>query len=150
MNFHCPKQFLPALLILALSAMGMPATAGEEPEATGEQSAVSTENYLRWTTATEVDNFGYYVYRGESEDGPFERLNPDPIPGAGTSDEPTSYEYVDDDIDLYQTYWYYLESISMSGEKERFTPVFRKKAKLTRPSSDEEGSQEGQEDPDQR
>ena len=135
-----PQKLPMILAVLALAVLGAPVIAEEPPadEKAGEEEAVSTKNVLQWRTATEVDNFGYYVYRAESEDGPFERLNEDPIPGAGTTDEPSSYEFVDDDIDLYTTYWYYLESISMSGEKERFTPVFRKKAKLPR-DGDEDG-----------
>ncbi len=142
---------LPAILvILALISPGAPAMADKEPaesqETTGEQHAESPRNHLRWSTATEQENFGYDIYRAESEDGPFERINSDPILGAGTSDEPSSYEYVDDDVDPYKTYWYYLESISMGGVKERFTPVFRKQAKLS-PSGPETGTEEGAGDP---
>ena len=149
---RCPTHLPPVLALLALAVLGAPAIADEppaepEPEA-AEQSAAQHSNVLRWRTATESDNFGYDVYRGESEDGPFERLNPDPIPGAGTTDEPSSYEYVDDTIDPYATYWYYLESISMSGVKQRFTPIFRKLPKLTREASEPESAPES--DPDQR
>lgn len=136
---------LPAILVfLALAGLGASVTAGEKPaEPEGEESVERPANHLRWTTATEHENFGYDVYRAESEDGPFERINKDPILGAGTTDEPTSYEFVDSDIDPYQTYWYYLESISMTGVKERFTPIFRKKAKLSR-----DETEEGEDDPD--
>ncbi len=144
MNDHRPIRAAAILAVLALAASGAPATA-EEPS--DEKSAEKARNILQWTTATEVDNFGYDVYRAESEDGPFERLNPDPIPGAGTSDEPTPYEYVDDTIDPYKTYWYYLESISMAGERERFTTTFRKKPKLER-ESDEADSDDEKDDPD--
>ncbi len=139
------------LALLMLISLGASATAGEKPaesedQATSEQNAERPANHLRWSTATESENFGYDVYRAESEDGPFERINKDPILGAGTTDEPTSYEFVDDDIDPYITYWYYLESISMTGAKERFTPVFRKKAKLTRASGTESDGEEEEDD----
>ena len=139
-----------AAALLCLPAVANPAAANEPSEATSEeQSAEKHSNALRWSTATETDNFGYDVYRGESEDGPFKRLNPDPIPGAGTTDEPSSYEFIDDDIDPYKTYWYYLESISLSGVKERFTPIFRKKPKLTRETT-EEASESTDDEQDQR
>ena len=96
-------------------------------------------NTLKWSTASEVDNFGYDIYRGESEDGPFERITADPITGAGTTDEVSEYRYEDDTIDPYKLYYYYVESISMSGERERFTPVFPAKPKL--PREDEEESE---------
>ncbi len=92
-------------------------------------------NTVRWSTASEVDNFGYDVYRGTGPDGPFERLTKDPIPGAGTTDEPQRYSYVDDTIDPHQKYYYYVESISLTGERERFTPVIEAKPKLPPPAS---------------
>jgi hypothetical protein len=80
---------------------------------------------LRWTTASEVDNFGYDVYRSERPDGPFERITERPIPGAGTSDVPRRYEFVDSRVDPHRAYYYYVESISMSGQRQRFTPIIR-------------------------
>ncbi len=88
------------------------------------------ENKIKWTTASEVDNFGYDVYRSESEDGPFEVLNGEVIEGAGTVDEPTAYQFVDDTIDPHKAYHYYVESISMSGVRERFTPIIRASPKV--------------------
>lgn len=99
----------------------------------GDQSAIPAEeriaNTPKWSTASELENFGFDVYRGESEDGPFERLTETPIKGAGTSDEPHSYSFRDDTIDPCKDYWYYVESISTSGTREKFTPTFRAPAK---------------------
>jgi hypothetical protein len=78
---------------------------------------------IKWSTASEQDNFGFDVYRGESEEGPFVRLNAQPIAGAGNSDEPHHYRYVDETIAVDKAYFYYVESISMNGTRERFTPV---------------------------
>jgi hypothetical protein len=148
---HAPR--FPALTVVLLStavALCPPAadaatTRQQAEEGTREESAGTSEdehaNTLRWKTATEVDNFGFDVYRSVSEDGPFERINEDPIPGAGTTDEPTSYEYVDDTIDPTRAYYYYLESISMSGERKKFTPTIHAKAKAG--TADEEGDGEG-------
>jgi hypothetical protein len=103
---------------LLLAAM---VSAGETPEHT---------NTLRWKTASEVENFGFDVYRGDAEEGPFERLTETPIPGAGTVDEPQDYVFVDRTIDPRRAYWYYVESISLDGVRERFTPVFRAAPKI--------------------
>lgn len=86
-------------------------------------------NTLRWTTASEVDNFGFEIYRGESEEGPFEKVTDQTIPGAGTTDEPQSYVWVDDDMDPTRDYWYYIESISIHSVRERFSPIIRAPAK---------------------
>lgn len=104
--------------------------AAEETAAPESAEPEAYTNTLRWTTASEVDNFGFDIYRGDAEEGPFERLTKDPLPGAGTVDVPTKYKYVDDTIDPYRAYWYYVESISIHGVREPFTPVFRAKPKL--------------------
>lgn len=114
------------------------ATPQPSPSSTADPAASPAptppyRNTVRWSTASEVDNFGYDVYRGTSSDGPFERLTADPIPGAGTTDEPQKYSFVDDKIDPYQTYFYYVEAISLAGVRERFTPIIQSKPKLQRP-----------------
>ena len=120
------------------------ATPPLEPSPTAEPAAAADptptpaptppyRNTVRWSTASEVDNFGYDVYRGTSKDGPFERLTADPVPGAGTSDETHKYSFVDEKIDPYQSYFYYVESISLAGHREKFTPIIEAKPKLPRP-----------------
>jgi hypothetical protein len=95
-----------------------------------EEEAEDFKNTIKWSTASEVDNFGYDVYRSESEDGPFERINSEVIEGAGTTDEVSRYEFIDRSIDPRTTYYYYVESISMSGERERFTPIAKVPPKI--------------------
>lgn len=106
------------------------------PEEQREPGSGKIANTLKWSTASEVDNFGFDIYRAESEDGPFERVNPEPIAGRGTTDDPTFYQYVDDTIEPGKAYFYYIESISLSNEREKFTPTFRSKPKY--PSDDAE------------
>lgn len=113
--------------------IGNPTGAVLPKDAKPMEATVEIKNTIRWATASEVENFGYDVYRGEAEDGPFVRLTPKPIPGAGTSDEPHKYAYVDKDIDPTKDYWYYVESVSYAGVRERFTPVQKAKAKQPKP-----------------
>jgi hypothetical protein len=89
-------------------------------------------NVIRWETASEQDNFGYDIYRGLSEEGPFERINPEIIPGAGTTDIPQNYEFSDNGIQPETIYWYYVESISLSGDRRRMTPIYPSRPKATR------------------
>lgn len=93
------------------------------------KAEASLVNSLKWTTASEVDNFGFDIYRGTSEDGPFERMTAEPLAGAGTVDEPQHYVWVDDTIDPEQDYWYYIESITIDNVRERFSPVIKAPAK---------------------
>lgn len=102
----------------------------EIPEgACGDQSAVAADqrvaNTARWSTASEQDNFGFDVFRGDTEKGEFKKLTKDPILGAGTSDETHKYEYRDDTIDPCKEYWYYVEGITTKGTHDKFTPTFR-------------------------
>ena len=106
-----------------------PQAAPEDREDTGKGVEDPPANTLKWTTASEVDNFGFDIYRGLDEEGPFERITDEPLPGAGTTDEPQSYVFVDRDIDPTRDYFYYIESISLGGVREVFSPVIRAPAK---------------------
>jgi len=86
-------------------------------------------NTLKWTTASEVDNFGFDIYRALSEDGPFDRITAEPLAGAGTTDEPQMYVFVDEEIDPSRDYFYYIESISLGGVRETFSPIIKASAK---------------------
>lgn len=116
------------LLAGSASAAGAPG-----PGACGDQSKVPAaervKNTAHWTTASEEENFGYDVYRGDAESGPFVKLTKQPILGNGTTLDTHKYEYPDDTIDPCKDYWYYVESISTDGSREKFTPVFHVPAK---------------------
>lgn len=92
-------------------------------------AAQRVKNTAHWTTASEEENFGYDVYRGNAEKGPFVKLTKQPILGHGTTDETHSYDFADDAIDPCKDYWYYVESIASNGTREKFTPVFHAPAK---------------------
>ena len=83
---------------------------------------------LLWTTQSESNNMGWNIYRGENEDALSNnqaiKINPRMIVGAGTTNEPTEYQYRDyTDIVYGRTYWYWIESISTSGTTENFGPI---------------------------
>jgi hypothetical protein len=94
----------------------------------GDQSKLPEDervaNTARWSTASEQDSFSFDVYRSDSEKGEFSKITKMPLMGAGTTDETHKYEYRDDTIDPCKDYWYYVESTSTKGVKEKFTPVF--------------------------
>ena len=123
-----------ALLAAFAMAAGIAQGADAVPAGVcGEQSKVPAaervKNTARWTTASEEENFGYDVYRGDSEQGPFVKLTKQPILGNGTTLETHKYEYADAAIDPCKDYWYYVESIATDGTREKFTPVFHVPAK---------------------
>ncbi len=122
------KHFATLLLCLGAALSAHAAQAGERTP-TGDGSAALPPNVISWGTASELDSFGYDVYRGLSEEGPFAVVNAEVIPGAGTTDIPQRYEFVDDAIEPGTVYWYYVESISLAGERKRITPVYPSRAK---------------------
>ena len=126
----------PATPVAAAPAKPADPAAVKPPEAKlpevgtcGDQSAVPADqriaNTPRWTLASQQDTFGFDVYRADTEEGPFTRVTPKPVLGAGTTDETHKYEFRDDTIDPCKAYWYYVEEISTSGGRSKFTPVFR-------------------------
>jgi len=124
-----------ALSLLCCTSAHHWADPGTEPEQVAPASGSGQEQHtysttIKWVTASEVDNFGFDVYRGEAEDGPFERISSEPIAGGGTTDEPQHYRWVDDTLDPRITYYYFVESISMAGIRERFTPVAKVAPKI--------------------
>jgi hypothetical protein len=88
-------------------------------------------NTISWSTASEVNNLGFDVYRADTEEGTFVRLTERPVLGTGTSDDAHSYRYVDATIAAATAYFYYVESISIDGVREKFTPTFRAGPKPT-------------------
>lgn len=120
-------------LILALGWVAPAVAAAPASGVCGSQAKVAqaqrVSNTAHWTTASEEENFGYDVYRGASEKGPFTKLTKTPILGHGTTDETHEYKFVDDSIDPCKDYWYYVESIATNGTREKFTPVFHAPAK---------------------
>jgi len=72
---------------------------------------------LKWVTETEVNNLGFFVYRGESKDGPFVKLNESIIPGAMSSSSLHDYEYTDMNVEVDHQYFYYIENLDTEGIK---------------------------------
>jgi len=129
-------SFRPAVLALAVVSIllaGNVCAAAAAADGCGSQAAVPADkrlsNTAHWTTASEEENFGYDVYRGDAEKGPFVKLTKQPVLGNGTTNETHKYQYVDDSIDPCRDYYYYVESIASDGTREKFTTVFRAPAK---------------------
>ena len=83
---------------------------------------------ILWTTQSENNNLGWNIYRGESdfalEEDNTIQINVGLIVGAGTTSEPTNYEFIDEyPVETNNTYWYWLESISNSNDTEIYGPT---------------------------
>lgn len=80
---------------------------------------------LIWRTESELDNYGFNIYRSDSENGPFEKINKEIIPGHGTTNEPHEYKYVDTECIVGKRYYYYLEEVDLKGNKKKISPVIQ-------------------------
>ena len=80
---------------------------------------------INWVTQSESDNIGWNIYRAVSSNfGQAQILNLNIIPGNGTTSEPSFYSFIDQyEVEENFTYWYWLESISGSGETESYGPI---------------------------
>lgn len=81
--------------------------------------AARREVTLRWRANQEENVYGYLVYRATQRSGPFRRLNAEIVRAGGAG----RYEYVDRTVEPGVTYYYYLDSVSRSGAKQRFSNV---------------------------
>ena len=78
---------------------------------------------LQWSTASEIDNAGFNLYRSESNNGQYKKINNSLITAKGTSTQVASYEFVDNDVQNRKTYFYKLEDIDLNGTSTMHGPV---------------------------
>ena len=78
---------------------------------------------LKWSTASEIDNAGFNLYRAESEDGSYIKINAALIPAEGSPSRGASYEFTEGDVQNRKTYYYKLEDIDINGISTMHGPV---------------------------
>lgn len=78
---------------------------------------------LRWTTASETENYGFQVWRAASEAGPYTRITPALIEGAGTTSSEHRYEFLDAEVAGGGSYFYKLQDIDYSGQAAWHGPI---------------------------
>jgi hypothetical protein len=107
-----------SIMLAVVVAGGEPALA-QQPVSTPEPVVVIVE----WTTESEVNLAGFNIYRSESPDGPYVKLNdalipasPDPIVGG-------SYKYNDTTAEPGVTYYYELEDVELGGVVTLHGPI---------------------------
>jgi len=75
----------------------------------------SNQVILTWKTASEIDTAGFNLYRAESADVDYRKINSVLIPAKGSSTQGASYEFIDKEARNRKTYYYKLEDIDLSG-----------------------------------
>jgi len=79
---------------------------------------------LSWETASEVDNLGFNIYRAENPEGEKVRINPTMIPSQNIgSTSGAFYEYLDEDVEIGNTYYYWLETVDFALTTTIYGPI---------------------------
>ncbi|HEX37604.1 MAG TPA: T9SS type A sorting domain-containing protein, partial [Candidatus Cloacimonetes bacterium] len=91
---------------------------------------------LYWQTQSEEDNMGWFIYRNTIEDFTSAEKITGMIEGNGTTTVPQSYIYEDaEELQVEQTYYYWLESVDYSGTIHHYDRV----AQVTIPHPNDPG-----------
>ena len=78
---------------------------------------------VQWSTEAETDNAGFNIYRAETENGNYTKINGSLILAQGSSTQGAAYEFVDNNVQNRKTYYYKLEDIDLSGTATMHGPV---------------------------
>lgn len=91
--------------------------------AKGENEQVA----LTWKTESEVENLGFNLFRRSSVNGSAEKIaDYDTAPelkGMGNSSTGKAYAFVDSDVMVGQTYYYFLEDVDANGNKTQHPQI---------------------------
>jgi len=80
--------------------------------------------HVEWETVTEIDNLGFNLYRAESPDGPYVKLNEELIPSqAPGSPIGAVYVWLDGAVVVGRSYYYMLEDVDIYGNATMHGPV---------------------------
>jgi hypothetical protein len=79
-----------------------------------------------WTTASEIDNAGFNIYRSTEEDGTYTKINAELIQAKGSPSTSSAYQFIDQPLKNRKTYWYKLEDVDLKGEATLHGPVSAK------------------------
>jgi hypothetical protein len=74
---------------------------------------------IRWTTESELDIIGFNLYRADSAEGEFEKINSELIPPSADPFIGGEHTFVDEDVTRGETYFYQLETVDRHGNTTR-------------------------------
>jgi hypothetical protein len=78
---------------------------------------------VEWATETETDNAGFNIYRADSENGNYLKINSSLISAKGSSTQGASYRFEDTAVRNRKTFYYKLEDIDLNGQSTMHGPV---------------------------
>jgi hypothetical protein len=86
---------------------------------------------LKWQVSNENNIYGFLVYRGDAENGPFLRVNKDIVHVDGNKGDgvTSTYSWRDNSATAGKTYWYYIGMLYRDGSKQQLSGPQAVKAK---------------------
>lgn len=85
------------------------------------QLVIPSKVEITWETATEQQTAGFNIYRSNSPDGDFILINENKmIDSLGSPVSGARYNFVDDNVDAGETYYYVLEEIEFDSTSNRY------------------------------
>jgi hypothetical protein len=83
------------------------------------QFVVPAKIDIEWETETEIDTAGFNIYRSNSAEGEFVRINPQIIPSQSDAVSGATYLYTDKNVERGKTYYYQLEDIEYDNSTQQ-------------------------------
>jgi hypothetical protein len=83
------------------------------------QFVMSPKIEIEWETETEIDTAGFNIYRSDTADGEYLRINEQIIPSQSDAVSGASYIFKDNDVERGKTYYYQLEDIEYDNSTQR-------------------------------
>jgi hypothetical protein len=74
---------------------------------------------IQWTTESELDTIGFNLYRADTAEGEFVKINNELIPPAADPFIGGEHTFVDEDVSRGNTYYYQLETVDRNGNTTR-------------------------------
>jgi hypothetical protein len=75
-----------------------------------------------WETSSELDSSDFFLYRAESQNGPWDDYV-DWEPALGDGFTGATYSFVDEEVSPNGTYYYYLEEVASDSSSNYFGPI---------------------------
>lgn len=78
---------------------------------------------VAWATGSEINTAGFNLYRSDSAQGPYVRINSELIPASNDALAGANYQYLDENTVAGHTYYYQLEDVELNGASVRHPAV---------------------------
>jgi hypothetical protein len=78
---------------------------------------------ITWTTESELDTIGFNLYRADSVDGEYTKINEELIPPASDPFIGGEHTFIDENVTRGNIYYYQLETVDRNGNTTRTDPI---------------------------